>query len=72
MEELDNLQWRKSTFSGNGGCLEVAARNGTVFVRDTKQREDGPVHRFSTVEWDAFLQGVFNGEFNLDHAGNLR
>jgi hypothetical protein len=32
-------------------------------VRDSKQQGGGPVLRFNAHEWEAFLAGVRNGEF---------
>jgi hypothetical protein len=54
MEETD-LNWRKSTYSGNGGgeCIETASVAGSVLVRDTKDRT-GPVLRFSPAAWRRF------------------
>jgi len=64
MEHIGELNWRKSTFSGNGGdCVEVA-RNlpGIVAVRDSKD-PDGPVLTFTADEWRAFISGARAGEF---------
>ncbi len=50
MERVDDLRWRKASFSGNGGasCIEVGqARDGMILVRDTKNRGRGPVHRYT-------------------------
>jgi hypothetical protein len=59
--------WRKSTrSSGDGNCVEVAfASDGSVGVRDSKQHGRGPVLAFSRSEWEAFLGGVRDGEFDL-------
>jgi hypothetical protein len=59
-------QWKKSTKSGtNGGnCVEVRQVDATVQVRDSKD-PSGPVLRFTREEWDAFLGGAKNGEFDL-------
>jgi len=58
MENLD-LQWRKSTYSDNGGdCVQAANRNGRVLVRDTKQHGYGPVLAFSADAWRAFTKRV--------------
>ena len=60
--------WVKSTHSGphDDNCVEVAgAESGEILVRDSKDRE-GPVLRFTPDEWVAFIDGVKNGEFNLD------
>ena len=68
MERIDNLRWRKASYSGNGGasCVEVGqARDGTILVRDTKNHGRGPVHRYTPGEWRAFITGVRNGDFGL-------
>lgn len=58
--------WRKSSLSSGGdNCVEIAfAADGCVGVRDSKQRGLGPVLEFTPTEWDAFLGGVGNGEFD--------
>jgi hypothetical protein len=50
------LKWVKSSHSGNGGCVEVAA-DGHVLVRDTKDRH-GPVLTFSPQAWRRFASRV--------------
>jgi hypothetical protein len=57
--------WRKSRRSdGGGNCVEVAfAHDGTVGVRDSKNRT-GPILEFTPDEWDAFIGGVHDGEFD--------
>ncbi len=56
--------WIKSSLSfANSNCVEVAnLPGGQVGVRDSKDTE-GPVLRFTPDEWNAFLGGVQNGEF---------
>jgi hypothetical protein len=51
MEGTD-LNWRKSSYSGNGGgeCVEVGALPGLIVVRDTTDRT-GPVLRFTPAAW---------------------
>jgi len=72
MEDIEGPKWRKSSFSGNGGCVQVGqATDGTIVVRDTKDHGHGPVHRYTTAEWRAFVAGVRNGEFDLDESGRL-
>jgi hypothetical protein len=50
------LNWVKSSYSGNGGCVEVAARH-SVLVRDTKDRH-GAVLRFAPQAWRKFAGQV--------------
>lgn len=58
-------RWIKSSLSfANSNCVEVAGLpGGHVGVRDSKDTE-GPVLRFTPDEWQAFLGGVRNGEFD--------
>jgi len=57
MEDIANLRWRKSSFSGNGGpdCVEVADHEGHVLVRDTKQDSHGPMLQLSVAAWRRFV-----------------
>ena len=62
--------FRRSSFCGSVGCVEVAALPGDggiseIVVRDAKDKQpDAPVLRFTTTEWDAFVNGVLAGEFS--------
>ena len=58
--------WKKSSFSSGGdNCVEVAfAADGSVGVRDSKQKGLGPILEFTPAEWEAFLGGVGEGEFD--------
>jgi hypothetical protein len=58
-------RWIKSSLSfANSNCVEVAdLPGGHIGVRDSKDTE-GPVLRFTPGEWQAFLGGVRNGEFD--------
>ena len=58
MEGTD-LNWRKSSYSGNGGgeCVEIGASPGEVVVRDTTDRT-GPVLRFTPAAWHRFADQV--------------
>lgn len=63
---LGTAVWRKSTRSGplTDNCVEVAFVDGSVAVRDSKDPQ-GPVLLFNAAEWDAFVGGAKDGEFDL-------
>jgi hypothetical protein len=63
----NGLAWRKSSASGNSGCVEVATTDHEILVRDSKDRS-GAVLRFTSLEWVAFLAGVRMGEFDPERA----
>jgi Domain of unknown function (DUF397) len=68
-KNLDSgLKWVKSSLSfANGNCVEVASLpDGQIGVRNSRDAE-GSVLRFTSDEWDAFIGGAHNGEF--DHFG---
>jgi Domain of unknown function (DUF397) len=69
--DLARAVWRKSSRSGANGCVEVALDPAEVAVRDSKHQE-GPVLRFNANEWEAFLAGVRNGEFEQPKLGEVR
>jgi hypothetical protein len=58
-------RWIKSSLSfANGDCIEVASLpDGRIGVRDSKDPE-GPILRFTSSEWRAFVGGVRDGEFD--------
>ncbi len=58
--------WTKSSLShANGNCVEVTdLPDGQVGMRDSKDA-NGPVLRFPSEEWRAFLNGARNGEFDI-------
>jgi hypothetical protein len=65
-----DADWRKSTLSNSGSCVEVAFVDGRIAVRHTKDRS-GPVLLFTPAEWIAFLGGVRKGEFDLEVIGDI-
>ena len=57
--------WVKSSLSfASGNCVEVASLpDGKVGLRNSREPE-GPVLRFTSDEWHAFLGGAQVGEFD--------
>jgi hypothetical protein len=56
-------EWRTSSFSDGGSCVEVSLGREIVRVRDSKNRFL-PCLRFAGAEWESFLAGVAAGEFS--------
>lgn len=57
-------EWRKSSFSGNCGCVEICIGVTEVLVRDTKDRT-GSILSFTFAEWQAHLDAVRNHEHEV-------
>ncbi len=57
--------YKKSSLSETGGCVEVRLLDdGNIGLRDSKDVAK-PAHKFTPLEWRAFLAAVRNGEFDL-------
>jgi hypothetical protein len=68
-KKLSSVLWHTSSKSANGGgqCVEAGPLTdgtGRIAVRHSGNRE-GEVIIYSRAEWDAFLCGVKNGEFDF-------
>jgi hypothetical protein len=68
--ELTGIRWQKSTRSqsGSGQCVEVgplADGSGRIAVRHSHHPE-GSVIIYTRAEWDAFLAGAKDGEFDFN------
>ena len=64
--DWSKARWRKAGISDSGGCVEVAYVDGVVGVRDTKDRGKGPILTFTEHEWNCFIRGVENREFDIE------
>ena len=62
--ESSSTPWRKSTASAQGNCVEVSFADESVLMRNSRNPE-GPVLSFTHSEWEAFLTGVRNSEFDI-------
>jgi uncharacterized protein DUF397 len=62
--ERAGLAWLKAQASThNGACVEIAETAGRIAMRDSKD-PDGPILVYTPAEFEAFLGGVRNGEFD--------
>ena len=59
MEDNATLNWRKASYSGNGGgnCVEVAGVVSSVVVLDTKNRDGGTLS-FTTAACQTFTSSL--------------
>lgn len=57
--EDNGLNFRKSSYSGNGGgnCVEVAGAARAVLVRDTQDRAGGTI-AFTAEAWEKFTASL--------------
>jgi len=68
--DLSRVRWRISSRSSDGGggtCVEAGPLNdgtGRVALRHS-QHPDGPVIVYTRAEWDAFLAGAKDNEFDF-------
>jgi hypothetical protein len=64
---VNQASWRKSSFSNlNGSCVEISRLlPDRIGVRDTKDNGDGPVLVFTRSEWNAFMAGAKDGQFDI-------
>lgn len=63
-ESSSTFEWRKSTYSGQGDCLEWAIDGQRVRLRSSRSRQ-GPELSLTRSEWAAFLAGAKAGEADL-------
>lgn len=57
--------YQTSRHCPDGNCVEAGVLpDGAISVRDSKDR-DKPAHVFTREEWDAFVAGVKDGQFDF-------
>lgn len=61
---LSEQPQKSSRSGGNGNCVLVAFRDGAVEVTDSKNPA-APALQFTPAEWEAFLLGAKDGEFDI-------
>lgn len=71
--DLTNAVWQSAegddTDPGQSR-VEIAFVEDKICMRNGAE-PDGPVLTFTQAEWDAFVLGAKDGEFDLDENGNL-
>jgi hypothetical protein len=62
--EVNGKKFRKSTFSGSGhSCVGVSIEKDKIFVINTITKKE--IVEFTHDEWEAFVMGVKNNEFDI-------
>ncbi|MFV2020008.1 DUF397 domain-containing protein [Micromonospora sp. LOL_023] len=67
IDELSDVRWRISArgASGGGNCVEAGAlADGRIAVRHS-EAPGAAIIIYTRAEWDAFLAGARNGEFDF-------
>ncbi|PKW12595.1 DUF397 domain-containing protein [Saccharopolyspora spinosa] len=54
---MNELNWRKSTYTEKYNCVEVAMTPETTAVRDSKD-PDGGILAFNIRRWHSFLSAI--------------
>lgn len=63
--DFTSAVWHKSSRCSDGGnCVEVAWAGGWVGVRNSKYVEGCPILVFDEDEWQTFVAGVRDREFD--------
>ena len=63
MSKKDQPSWRKSSFSGDGDCLEWLMSADGVRVRNSKRPDDVELY-FTNVAWAAFVAELKAGKMD--------
>jgi hypothetical protein len=58
------MEWRTPTRCSTENCVEVAAMNGWIAVRDTKN-PGHPALLYTESEWQDFIDSAKSGEFDV-------
>jgi hypothetical protein len=61
------LDWRKASFCQNGECVEIAAHNGVVIMRNSTRPESDHIY-FTPKEFATFLREAKTGRFDASLA----
>ncbi|MFD2767822.1 DUF397 domain-containing protein [Micromonospora eburnea] len=63
--DLTRAVWQRAEGDTTEGAVEVAFVDDLIGMRNSAE-PDGPVLVFTQAEWDAFVAGAQDGEFDLD------
>jgi predicted secreted Zn-dependent protease len=58
-----SLTWRTALNCDGGSCVEVAADQNVIWIRNSRQ-PDGPLLQYTPEEWHEFASGIKKGDFD--------
>jgi hypothetical protein len=61
--DTNGVPWYKAGRSGSDNCVEVAAIDGMIVIRNSRE-PDGPTLEYTRDEWRAFVDGARDGDFD--------
>lgn len=64
IDSTEHPRWRKAKRCGTQTCVEVARVSDGWLVRDSKKPEVTPL-AFTDGEWQSFVGGVRDGDFDF-------
>lgn len=56
-------KWRRSSYTGDGNCVEIAEVGDKILLRNSNRIADGTL-TFTRAEMAAFVAGCAAGEFD--------
>ncbi|MCM0679007.1 DUF397 domain-containing protein [Micromonospora phytophila] len=63
--DLSRAVWQRAEGDSSESAVEVAFVDDLIGMRNSAE-PDGPMLVFTQAEWDAFVAGAQDGEFDLD------
>lgn len=60
---MEEFSWRTALACNGGQCVRVASAGDQIVIGDSKNPR-GPVLTYSRDEWNAFVHGIIQGDFN--------
>lgn len=58
-----SLTWRTALSCDGGECVQVAADQNVVLMRNSRQ-PGGPLLEYTVEEWHEFVSGIKKGDFD--------
>ena len=63
LSAIEGLNWRVALSCNGGECIRVAPHGDQIIIGDSKN-PTAPVLTYSGSEWDAFVDGIRQGDFD--------